>query len=71
MIINVPNPDGLIVEDTNVYKDDTVIGKVINIDPDTGDATIEVDPMFNNWIRIVLQSGQPLGISSRKQPKKL
>jgi hypothetical protein len=71
MRILIPNPNGLIVEGTKAYKDDTIIGEVINVDPDTGNATIDVDSMFDNWIRGVIQSGLPTGISSRKLAKPL
>ena len=68
MIVKVSNPEKIFVIGAKVYKDDTVVGKVIDMDPDTGEATIEIDSMFDNFFR---DSSHIIGLSSRKIPKEL
>ncbi len=54
-----------------IYIDDTEVGKVEDINKETGEVTVNINPMFDNWIMKSLNSSQLIGLSSRKQPKKL
>jgi len=54
-----------------VYKDDTEIGKIHEINQETKDVLVEIDPMFDNWIREVFSRNESIGVSTKKQPRRL
>ena len=54
-----------------VYKDDTEIGKIESINKETGDVVVNINGMFDNWVKQTLNSNQPIGVSTKKQPRKL